>query len=44
MSVKIQYVLLVLVAVAVLGFIFRYESNKKRNRPRLTGRGGDFEH
>jgi len=23
--------------------IFRYESNKKSNRPRLTGRGGDFE-
>ena len=29
--------------VIVLTFIFKYESNKKRNRPRLTGRGGDFE-
>ena len=29
--------------VIVLIFIFKYESNKKRNRPRLTGRGGDFE-
>lgn len=28
---------------AVLTLIFRYESNKKRNRPDLSGRGGDFE-
>ena len=27
----------------VLFLIFKYESNKKNNRPRLTGRGGDFE-
>ena len=30
-------------AAVVLFFIFKYESNRKKNPPRLTGRGGDFE-
>ena len=40
---KIGIVLLALFTATVLFFIFKYESNSKRNRPRLTGRGGDFE-
>jgi hypothetical protein len=40
---KIGIVLIALFTATVLFFIFRYESNSKRNRPRLTGRGGDFE-
>ena len=40
---KIGIVLIALFTATVLFFIFKYESNSKRNRPRLTGRGGDFE-
>jgi hypothetical protein len=40
---KIGIVLIAIFAAILLFFIFRYESNSKRNRPRLTGRGGDFE-
>ena len=40
---EIGFVLIAIFAVSVLTLIFRYESNKKSDRPRLTGRGGDFE-
>ena len=40
---KIGFVLIAAFASVVLFLIFKYESNKKNNRPRLTGRGGDFE-
>jgi len=40
---KIGFVLIAVFTAVVLSLIFKYESNKKRNRPRLTGRGGDFE-
>lgn len=40
---KLGFVLVAAFAAVVLFLIFRYESNKKNNRPRLTGRGGDFE-
>ena len=40
---EIGLVIVAAFTVIVLTFIFTYESNKKRNRPRLTGRGGDFE-
>jgi hypothetical protein len=40
---EIGFVLIALFTASVLTLIFRYESNKKSNRPRLTGRGGDFE-
>jgi hypothetical protein len=40
---EIGIVLTVVFAAVVLFFIFKYESNRKKNPPRLTGRGGDFE-
>ena len=40
---EIGIVLIAVFAVVVLFFIFKYESNRKKNLPRLTGRGGDFE-
>ncbi len=40
---EIGLVIIAVFTAVVLTFIFKYESNKKRNRPRLTGRGGDFE-
>jgi hypothetical protein len=40
---EIGLVIIAVFTAVVLTFIFRYESNKKRNRPKLTGRGGDFE-
>ena len=40
---EIGFVLIALFTASVLTLIFRYESNKKSNRHRLTGRGGDFE-
>jgi len=43
LNMEIGFVLIALFTASVLTLIFRYESNKKRNRPRLTGRGGDFE-
>jgi len=40
---EIGIVLTVIFASVVLFFIFKYESNRKKSPPRLTGRGGDFE-
>lgn len=40
---EIGLVIIAAFAGIVLTIIFKYESNKKRNRPGLTGRGGDFE-
>ena len=40
---EIGLVLTVAFAAVVLFFIFKYEYNRKKNTPRLTGRGGDFE-
>jgi hypothetical protein len=40
---KIGFILIAAFTGTVLFLIFRYESNNKNNRPRLTGRGGDFE-
>ena len=40
---KIGLVIIAAFTALVLFFIFKYESNTKSNRPRLTGRGGDFE-
>jgi hypothetical protein len=40
---EIGIVLIAAFAAVVLVFIFKYESNRKKNPPRLTGRGGDFE-
>jgi hypothetical protein len=39
----IGIVLIAAFAAVVLFFIFKYESNRKKSPPRLTGRGGDFE-
>ncbi len=40
---EIGIVLIAAFAAVVLLLIFKYESNRKKNPPRLTGRGGDFE-
>jgi hypothetical protein len=40
---EIGIVLIAAFAAFILFFIFKYESNRKKNPPRLTGRGGDFE-
>lgn len=40
---KIGFVLVAGFIGLVLFLVFRFESNKKNNHPRLTGRGGDFE-
>jgi hypothetical protein len=40
---EIGLVIIAVFASILLAFIFKYESNRKKNPPRLTGRGGDFE-
>ena len=39
---EIGFILIAAFTAIILFFIFKYESNKKE-KPDLTGRGGDFE-